>query len=242
MKVLNRTRAFTLIELLVVIAIIAILAAMLLPALAKAKQTAKKVQCLSNLRQMGMALIMYADDHKDIIPRANNPYWFQILAGTIGRKTSDFDKIRIFSCPSYPDPKQLICYVVNGWTFTSPTDPIGHQIGLGPGENGVGTSSINTIRRPVDTIYLADAQTSSAILRGSYLVPVYSATTVPDTYDVWSPDHLPYKADGVTKNPDSIIRVSADRHGKGPNLLFFDGHAAFKRANKIVVDDWRDKR
>src|ERR1700722_18680608 len=68
-----KSKAFTLIELLFVIAIIAILAAILFPVFAQAKESAKKTACLSNNKQMGLALYMYLGDNDDSLPMANYP-------------------------------------------------------------------------------------------------------------------------------------------------------------------------
>jgi len=213
----------------VVIAIIGILASMLLPALGKAKEAGKRTKCTSNLRNMGLAMIMYGDDNDGFIPRGNNPVWWQVLTPTLGgKRTQDYGKIQIYTCPSYPDKKQLICYVVNAWTFTNPLDKTGREL--------TGPSKVTKVQQPSETTYFADNE------NGNWrpVITALGANGSTQLHDVWAMSHLPYAANGRTLNPER--RVARARHGLGANLMFYDGHAGWKLSSKITLDDWRDVR
>jgi prepilin-type N-terminal cleavage/methylation domain-containing protein/prepilin-type processing-associated H-X9-DG protein len=231
-------RGFTLIELLVVIAIIALLMGILMPALHRAKKQAQATTCLSNLKQIGLAAALYAEDYDSFIPRGAGPsIWFIQFLPYVGQKENkgDYRSVDIYRCKSFPrtgnglydipNSRQTVCYVVNDWTFSSRTDEKGSSV--------TKPTRLSVFARRAYTIYMADNE-------AGFWRPIIEDENSREISrcDIFDVGHLP------ASNSTDITRgrrIARERHRKGCNVLFLDWHSEYVEAENMTVGMWRDK-
>jgi len=208
-------KGFTLIELLVVIAIIALLMGILMPALSMARKQGQQAVCQSNLRQIGLAAALYAEENEHKVPRGTGGgrdiLWFQVFLPYLAhdKDKTDYRDVESYRCPSYLDKRQSVCYVVNGWGFANEVDKVGFEV------MNLDVKLIN-YRHLSQTIYLADNE-------DGYWREIIETTASPGLAkcDVWAREHMP---SSNAKTTNRSRRVARDRHRKAYNALFSDWH------------------
>jgi prepilin-type N-terminal cleavage/methylation domain-containing protein/prepilin-type processing-associated H-X9-DG protein len=202
-------RGFTLIELLVVIAIIAILAAILFPVFAKAREKARQSSCLSNTKQIGLAFMQYAQDYDErnapgrvYIAGVIDYFWYGALAPYM-------KNTQILKCPSDSFTP------VNGCSYGVPYYNMFHDAGTGPRGFALGN-----IQSPSECLLMGETQAASGAATWYY----YTLKNWPFPYD-------------TAGGPGNRV-ADPGRHNGGSNILFVDGHAKWIATSTIQTTSW----
>ncbi len=214
-----RRRGFTLIELLVVIAIIAILAAILFPVFARARESARATSCKSNMRQLGTGILMYVQDYDELLPPACSGVCYPTApanATSYSWRNATLSYIKndqIFFCPSVPRAATnrwsgVMTPFVNEWTTVNDygLNLVHYLVGAPTPASGVGIAQVDQV---ATTILLAEGEN----LAGGTLA-----------YDVNT-----YNYNYLAAQPNASIR-----HSEGCNLLFLDGHVKYAKPNQVT--------
>jgi prepilin-type N-terminal cleavage/methylation domain-containing protein/prepilin-type processing-associated H-X9-DG protein len=201
-----RERGFTLIELLVVIAIIAILAAILFPVFAKAREKARQTTCLAHVKQLATAVLSYAQDYDELLPRV----CMRATGATSWESWADVvlpyaKNSQVFHCPSDARGGSPLSY---GWNVGS---------WWWPKLNGVGCGYLHM---ELPTVGLGDVADASQTVMMGEINPQYVPLQIYEPYfDTTAQQFIPI----------------AKRHNEGSNYAFVDGHAKWYKLASMVV-------
>jgi prepilin-type N-terminal cleavage/methylation domain-containing protein/prepilin-type processing-associated H-X9-DG protein len=204
----RRPRAFTLIELLVVIAIIAILAAILFPVFAKAREAARKTSCINNLNQIGKASMMYIQDYDETY----HGIWFGTCPG------SGVNSALISSgCTNWAWATQP--YIKNSQVFRCPSDAVRTSAVSYNANNWLHQKAMAAVQAPADVVVAMDGYCGE----GGDRSPTNAATAngLNGDYTIWN------DAPRATRRDKGL-----PRHNETANVLYADGHTKSSRPLK----------